>query len=70
MGWWESAAADCVDIATRYEGFDAGLTDASLVALAAYLGTTRIATFDERHFRSMRPQPGGQTFALFPADAA
>jgi uncharacterized protein len=41
----------------------------SLVLLAGRLETTRVATFDQRHFRSVRPLAAGDTFALLPADA-
>jgi predicted nucleic acid-binding protein len=43
--------------------------DASLVAIAARLGTTDIATLDERHFRTLRPLTGEPAFRLLPADA-
>ena len=68
--WWRSALFETIDVASRYESIGLGLTDASLIALAAYLGTTRIATLDERHFRAVRPL-GEQdaTFTLLPADA-
>jgi len=66
--WWDGAPAESVEIALRYEDLDLGLTDASLVALAARLETTRIATFDERHFRAVRPARGGH-FVLLPVDA-
>jgi hypothetical protein len=47
-----------------------GLTDASLVVLAERLGTTDIATLDERHFRTLRPLAGGvDAFRLLPADS-
>lgn len=48
---------------------DIGLADASLLALAARLGTTRVATLDERHFRTVKPLTGEAAFALLPADA-
>ena len=35
--------------------------------LARKLGTRRILTFDERHFRTVRPLQGG-TFTVLPAD--
>jgi hypothetical protein len=68
--WWRSALYETIEIARRYESIDLGLTDASLVALAAYLETTRIATLDERHFRAVRPL-GEQdaAFTLLPSDA-
>jgi hypothetical protein len=47
---------------------DLGLTDASLVALAGRLNTTRIATLDHRHFRTLQTRDG-QPFVLLPADA-
>ena len=39
-----------------------------LVVLAHRYGSTRIATFDERAFRSIPPLGGG-SFTLLPADA-
>lgn len=69
--WWRSALQETIEIARRYESIDLGLTDASLIALAAYLGTTRIATLDERHFRAVRPLGGDDAhFVLLPADAS
>ena len=66
--WWGSATRDAVEVAERYEDLGASLTDASLVALAARLGTVVVATFDVRHFRAMRPLAGGQAFHLHPLD--
>jgi uncharacterized protein len=65
--WWPEA----LDMALRVVRGrpDVGLTDASLVALAAHLGTTRIATLDERHFRTLKPLTGEDAFTLLPADA-
>ncbi len=67
--WWPDAAAESVGVASSYADLGVSLTDASLVALAARLGTTEIATFDERHFRAMRPLSQGTSFRLLPADA-
>ncbi len=67
--WWPEAAREAADIADRYAELGVGLTDASLVALADRVGTTDIATFDERHFRAMRPLRGPRPFRLLPADA-
>jgi hypothetical protein len=67
--WWEGAAAASAEIANRYGDLGLSLTDASLVALAARLETTSIATFDERHFRAVRPL-SGDAFTLLPRDAA
>lgn len=65
--WWPEAVTETVAAAREYRGI--GLADASLLALAARLGTTRVATLDERHFRAVRPLTGEAAFALLPADA-
>jgi predicted nucleic acid-binding protein len=44
------------------------LTDASHVVLAARIGSTETATFDERHFRAIRPLGGAEAFRLLPVD--
>jgi hypothetical protein len=64
--WWADALRETVAVARRSP--QCGLTDASLVALAARLQTSRIATFDDRTFRSV-PPPGGEAFVVLPADA-
>jgi predicted nucleic acid-binding protein len=69
IAWWDSAPDECVSIAERYADLGVSLTDASLVALAARLETTSIATFDERHFRAMKPLGGEPSFTLLPLDA-
>lgn len=66
--WWPTAMSESIGVADRYESMSLGLTDASLVALAAHLGTTRIATLDERHFRVLEPLTGEPAFTLLPAD--
>jgi predicted nucleic acid-binding protein len=67
--WWRSALRETIAAARLYESIDLGLTDASLIALAAHLETTRVATLDERHFRAVRPLKGDATsFTLLPAD--
>lgn len=59
-----------VEVDHRYANLGVRLTDASLVALAGRVETTVIATFDERHFRAMRPLTGEPAFVLLlPADA-
>ena len=63
--WWADGVRDTLDVAQRHPF--AGLTDASLVALAGILRTNRIATFDQ-HFRSMTPARGDH-FVLLPDDA-
>lgn len=67
--WWPDAAALCAEIAEGYEELGIGMTDASLVAVADRLQTVRLATFDERHFRAVRPLSGGDAFVLLPPDA-
>jgi uncharacterized protein len=63
--WWADGLRETLAIARRHPW--AGLTDASLVALAALLRTTRIVTFDD-HFRSLTT-PDGEPFIVLPADA-
>jgi uncharacterized protein len=67
--WWSTALHDSIAVARRYESIEIGLADASLIALAAHLKTTEIATLDERHFRAARPMtdPDG-VFTLLPSD--
>lgn len=67
--WWPSAAREAADLADRYADLGIGLTDASLVVLAARVGSEDIATFDERRFRVVRPLGGGAAFRLLPLDA-
>lgn len=67
--WWTDAVRESLAVAERYESLGIDLTDASLVALASRMDTTRIATRDERHFRALRPIGGGGSFILLPADA-
>ncbi|MBI2169562.1 MAG: PIN domain-containing protein [Actinobacteria bacterium] len=56
-----------VDLERRYADLDVGLADISVVVVAHRLGTRRIVTFDERHFRALRPLSGGR-FTLLPLD--
>lgn len=65
--WWPEAIFETV--AAAEERWGLGLADASLMALAARLGTTRLATLDEHHFRAARPPTGEAAFTLLPADA-
>lgn len=60
--------ANVVDLEARYEGLDLGLADCALVVLAQRYQTTRLVTFDERHFRAVTSL-GGEAFTLLPADA-
>ena len=57
-----------LDLERRYEDLDAGLADLSAVVMAERYGTSRVLTFDERHFRALRPLRGGH-FTLLPVDA-
>lgn len=66
--WWRSAPGEVVEIAERHLDLGLGLSDASLVALAARLGTTELATLDQRHFRAVSPLWGAPTFTLRPLD--
>jgi predicted nucleic acid-binding protein len=66
--WWPKLDVQAAEIADRHAEIGLGLTDASLIALAGRLETTRIASFDERHFRAVEPLNGG-SFELLPADA-
>jgi uncharacterized protein len=61
--------ADALDLDRRYADLDLGLADLSIAVLARRLGTNRLLSFDERHFRAVRPLQGG-SFRLLPADAA
>lgn len=56
------------DLERRYDDLDAGLADLSAVIMAERYGTSRVLTFDERHFRALRPLRGGH-FTLLPVDA-
>lgn len=68
--WWPTALQDTIAAAQRYESMELGLADASLLALASRLNTTRIATLDERHFRTVRPLTGrARNFTILPTDA-
>ncbi len=57
-----------VDLEQQYEALDAGLADLSVVVIANRFQTHRILTFDQRHFRALRPLDGGH-FTVLPADA-
>ena len=56
-----------IDIEARYADLDLGLADCALIVLADRHRTTRILTFDERHFRAITPLRGG-AFTIVPAD--
>ncbi len=69
IGWWPSAAPDTSRGAEPSADLKIGLTDASLVVLADRVGTVDVATFDERHFRVVRPIGGTGAFRILPVDA-
>jgi predicted nucleic acid-binding protein len=56
-----------LELDRRYADLNLGLADLSVAVLASRLGTRRILTFDQRHFRAIRPIQGG-AFTLLPAD--
>ena len=60
--------ATVLDLEARYADLDLGLADCALITLADRHRTTRILTFDERHFRAITPLRGS-AFTLLPADA-
>lgn len=66
--WWSGAMGATVRVAERYADTGLGLADASLVVLAERFETVRIATFDQRHFRAIRPLASGDSFRLLPHD--
>ena len=57
-----------LELDRRYADLNLGLADLSIAVIAQKLGTREILTFDERHFRAVRPLQGGM-FRLLPADA-
>lgn len=59
--------ATVADLEARYADLRLGLADCALVVLAKRHETTRILSFDERHFRAVAPLGGG-SFTLLPAD--
>jgi predicted nucleic acid-binding protein len=69
VDWWPSASREAADLADRYANLGIGLTDASLVVLAARVASGDVATFDERHFRAVRPLAAADAFRLLPLDA-
>ena len=57
-----------LELDRRYADLNLGLADLSVAVIAQKLGTRRILTFDERHFRVVRPLQGG-VFTVLPADS-
>lgn len=56
-----------VELDRQYSDLNLGLADCALITLAHRYGTTRILSFDERHFRAVMPLDGG-AFTILPAD--
>lgn len=61
--WWATAMSETLVIARRTPSL--GLADSSLLALAPIVRTTRIATFDPKHFAAAR-SADGEPFVLLP----
>lgn len=59
---------ECMSVVSQYRDLDIGVTDASLVVLAARHGTASLLTLDERHFRAVKPLDGSGVFTLLPMD--
>jgi predicted nucleic acid-binding protein len=64
----ESEVKQAAGIDQLYADLGIGLTDASLVVLAAKYDTHDLLSFDQRHFRKISPIQGG-AFRLLPLDA-
>lgn len=62
-----SDIGDAAAVVGRYADMRIGLADASIVVLAARYQTTRLLTFDERHFRAIKPLHA-EAFTILPAD--
>jgi uncharacterized protein len=65
-------AQDAIRVAKlveQYADLKLGISDAHTMILAApdRYGTTRVLTFDQRHFRAVKPPQGG-VFSVLPAD--
>lgn len=60
--------AKVVELESRYADHSLGLVDCSLIVLADRVRTTRLLTFDERHFHAVTTLRG-QVFTILPADA-
>ena len=67
---WGGHRPEAAELADRYTDLGIGLTDASLVVLAARVGSADVATFDERHFRAVRPLGVADAFRLLPLDTS
>jgi predicted nucleic acid-binding protein len=74
QGRYQVICLDSADYSTllsydeKYADLNVGLADLSVVVLAERFRTNRILTFDQRHFRALRPLGGG-SFMVLPTDA-
>jgi len=57
--------ARCLNVVGRFYDLGIGVTDASIVVLADRYQTTKVATFDRRHFSALRKEDGA-SFTLLP----
>jgi predicted nucleic acid-binding protein len=64
--WWPGAITESLDVLRVERRLGIGVVDASLVALAGRLRTSRVATLDQRHFRQLETE--GRSFTVLPAD--
>jgi predicted nucleic acid-binding protein len=64
--WWRDAIGESLHVLSAERHLGIGVVDASLVALAAHLRTSRVATLDQRHFRRVGVE--GKPFTILPAD--
>jgi len=56
------------ELVDQYSTLNLGLADAAVISTAERVGTRRILTVDERHFRVVRASDG-KPFTLLPSDA-
>jgi uncharacterized protein len=56
------------ELDARYADLELGLADCAVITLARRYETSRIVSFDERHFRAVTPLQGG-AFTILPYDA-
>ncbi|MEX2620729.1 MAG: PIN domain-containing protein [Egibacteraceae bacterium] len=61
--------SDAAALVRQYRDLGIGITNASVVVLAAKYRTVDLLSTDERHLRAVRPLRGGTAFRLLPADA-
>lgn len=61
--------ATILTLEDRYADLELGLADCALITLASRHDTTRLLTFDERHFRVVTPLRGAKSFTILPVDS-